>query len=98
MSGIAAASLAGRSGHPAVLPALPRAQAADSPAAINARQALAKAQGRVDADRAAHSPDCVAFDQKGVDAASAAVAQAEDAAWTRASIQPRPGDALSITA
>ena len=94
MSDIAAASLAGRSAYPAA----PRTQAADTPAAASARQALAKAQGRVDADRAAHSPDCVAFDQKGVDAASAAVAQAESTARTRASIQPRSGDTLSIIA
>ena len=98
MSDIATASLAGRSGDPAALHASPRTAAADSPAATSARQALAKAQGRVDADRAAHSPDCVAFDQKGVAAAAAAVAQAESTARTQASTQPRLASTLSITA
>lgn len=37
-----------------------------SPAVLQARQALAKAAAAVDADKAAHSPGCVAVDEKQV--------------------------------
>lgn len=82
MSSVAAAGLAGSSGSTATAHAAPRAPA-DSQAVASAKQVLAKAQGRVDTDQAAHSPSCVAFDQKGVDAASVAVAQAESVVSTQ---------------
>ena len=47
----------------------------DAQAIAVAKQAVDQAQGRVDADRRAHSPGCVAVDQKGVDKASAEVAR-----------------------
>jgi hypothetical protein len=46
----------------------------------DARQALAKADAAVDQDKRNHSPDCVAFDQKAVDKASADLAQAKSEA------------------
>ncbi len=48
----------------------------DAEAIADARQALAKANAQVDADRAAHSPSCVACDQKLVDLAQQQVAAA----------------------
>ena len=75
---------------------------ADEQAIAVARQALHQAQGRVDADHRAHSPGCVAVDQKGVDKASAELAQAQSA--EKATQAPAPGGpaqaasrALSIT-
>ncbi|WP_428390497.1 hypothetical protein [Lichenicoccus sp.] len=47
---------------------------------VRAKQALAQAQARVDADRRAHSPDCVAYDQKGVDKAASELAGARSSA------------------
>ena len=65
-----------------------------SPAAIAARQQLAAAQARVDADQRAHSPGCVAIDQKGVDRAQAALSQATS---SQAGAAASRGSALSIT-
>ena len=97
MSPIAASGFANPSGRATPIHPLPRLPA-DTAALTSAHQVLAKAQGRVDADRAAHSPDCVAFDQKGLDAAANAVAQAQSAAQNRAPTQPRLGDTLSVIA
>ena len=47
---------------------------------VRAKQALAQAQARVDADHRAHSPDCAACDQKGVDEAASEVASARSSA------------------
>lgn len=85
MSGVTAAGFANSLGRTATIHAAPKAPVPDSQALPGAKQALAKAQARVDADRSAHSPNCVAFDQKGVEAASAAVAQAVNKAQTQAS-------------
>ncbi len=66
-----------------------------------AKQALDQAQGRVDADKRAHTLGCVAVDQKGVDKASADLAQAQtaaNAASQDASGGPASGRVLSITA
>lgn len=66
-------------------PVIPRHDAAgqkpktDAQAVAVAKQAINQAQGRVDADRRAHSPSCVAVDQKGVDKASAELAQVQAA-------------------
>jgi hypothetical protein len=49
-------------------------------AIADAKQALAKANAAVDADRANHSPSCVACDQKLVDQAQAQLAQISAAA------------------
>lgn len=59
----------------------------DAQAVAVAKQAMNQAQGRVDADRRAHSPSCVAVDQKGVDKASADLAhvKAEENAVTAGS-------------
>lgn len=53
---------------------------ADAQVLATAKQALDQAQGRVDADKRAHSRACVAVDQKGVDKASADLAHAQTAA------------------
>ncbi|WP_419729422.1 hypothetical protein [Lichenicola sp.] len=66
----------------------------DAQAVAVARQALNQAQGRVDADHRAHSPACVAVDQKGVDQASSELAGLQSAA-NAATAGTR---ALSITA
>ena len=49
-------------------------------AVIQAQQLLAKASSMVDADKAAHSPGCVACDQKLVNQAQNALSQAVAAA------------------
>ena len=51
-----------------------------SPAVIQAKQSLARAISEVDADRQAHSPGCVACDQKLADKAAADLAAAQSAA------------------
>jgi hypothetical protein len=55
----------------------------DVEAIVDARRALAKANAQEDSDRAAHSPSCVASDQKLVDLAqqqlAALAAQAQSA-------------------
>ena len=73
---------------------------ADAQALAAAKQALAQAQGRVDADHRAHSPGCATVDQKGVDKAAAELAQAEAAenAATASTPAPATNRALSITA
>ena len=45
------------------------------PAVLQAKQALAKANAAVDADKAAHSPCCVAIDQKQVARAEVRLSQ-----------------------
>ena len=94
-------------------PGQPRAAGADPNAAqkpeadaqakalATAKQALDQAQGRVDADKRAHSPGCVAVDQKGVDKATADLAHAQTTA--NAATQDAPGGSasgrvLSVTA
>ena len=93
MSGIANlaashASVASRQGGSGQKPT------ADAQAVAVAEHAVSQAQGRVDADRRAHSPSCVALDQEDVDKASAELAhvQAAEAA------APAGSQALSITA
>ena len=68
MSGLAAASPS------------PAGASANSPDVVRAKQALAQAQARVDADHRAHSPDCVACDQKGVDKAASELASVRSSA------------------
>ncbi len=76
----------------------PAARKPDAQAVAVAKQALDQAQGRVDADRRAHSPGCVAVDQKEVNEASAEFAQAQ-AAETAATVDtPGRSGGLSITA
>ena len=65
----------------------------DTAAIVQARQALAKASATVDADRAAHSPGCVACDQKLVDRAQLQLSGARAVAQSTPNI---PG--LSIIA
>lgn len=60
-------------------------------AVIEAQRALAAATARVEADKRAHSPDCVACDQKLVDKAQQQVAA------LKASRAPTVGDTLDIT-
>ncbi len=96
---------------PVAGPGQPRATGADPNAAqkpkvdaqalATAKRALDQAQGRVDADKRAHSPGCVAVDQKGVDKATADLAHAQTTA--NAATQDAPGGSasghvLSITA
>ncbi len=76
----------------------PAVRKPDAEAVAVAKQALDQAQGRVDADRRAHSPGCVAVDQKGVDKASADYAQAEAAVTAAAGEAPAGSGTLSITA
>ena len=80
----------------------PKADArAKALATATAKQALDQAQGRVDADKRAHSPGCVAVDRKGVDKATADLAQAQttaDAATQDAPDGSASGRLLSITA
>ncbi len=74
---------------------------AEAEVLATAKQALHQAQGRVDADKRAHSPGCVAVDQKGVDKASADLAHAQTAASTAtqdASGGSASSRVLSITA
>ena len=75
----------------------PAARKPDAQAVAVAKQALDQAQGRVDADRRAHSPGCVAVDQKGVDKASADYAQAQAAATAATEAAPAGSGTLSIT-
>ncbi len=76
----------------------PAARKPGGQAVAVAKQALDQAQGRVDADRRAHSPGCVAVDQKGVDKASAAFAQAQAAETATTEQAPATSGRLSITA
>ncbi len=76
----------------------PAARKPDAQAVAVAKQALDQAQGRVDADRRAHSPGCVAVDQKGVDKASADYAQARAAVTAATGDAPAASGTLSITA
>ena len=74
---------------------------ADAQALLTAKRALDQAQGRVDADKRAHSPGCVAVDQKNVDKASADLAHAQvtaNAATRDAPDGSATGRVLSITA
>ena len=74
---------------------------ADAQALATAKQALDQAQGRVDADKRAHSPGCVAVDQKGVDKATADLAHAQTAANAATQDAPHASASsriLSITA
>ena len=65
-------------------------------ALATAKRALDQAQGRVDADKRAHSPGCVAVDQKGVDKASADLAHAQ--ATASAASRDAPGASASVSA
>jgi hypothetical protein len=74
--------------------ARPAAGSADQPpsaAVIAARQRLAKADALVDADKAAHSPSCVACDEKLVASAEIALGQASAAAASG------PGSLLDVS-
>ncbi len=75
----------------------PAARKSGAQAVAVAKQALDQAQGRVDADRRAHSPGCVAVDQKDVDKASAEFAQAQAAETAATGQAPAAGGRLSIT-
>ena len=66
----------------------------DLQAIATAERALHRAQGRVDADRRAHSPGCVAVDQKGVVEASGELAHAQ----AEATLVANGGGTLAITA
>ncbi len=58
---------------------IPQKPKVDAQLVAAARQALDRAQNRVDADKRARSPGCVAVDQKGVDTASADLVRAQAA-------------------
>jgi hypothetical protein len=78
--------------------ALPHRQDADARkpdtgAEAVAKHAMSQAQGRVDADRRAHSPSCVAVDQKGVDKASGELARVE----AKAKVAAPEGQVVSMT-
>ncbi len=53
------------------------ARGGDTEAVIDAKQARSDAQARVDADRRAHSPGCVAVDEKGLQKADAQLSAAQ---------------------
>ena len=74
-----------------------RTPKAGAQAVAVAKQALDQAQGRVDADRRAHSPGCVAVDQKGVDKASAELAHAQASENAATPDTPTPGSPAPAT-
>lgn len=79
-AGHAPGGVAGPNKEPSPQPAASASPLPNTPALIAARQALANANSEVETDKRNHSPACAAVDQKHVDEAKAALAQAKTAA------------------